>query len=155
MRKVKFFAASAVFMLVVTSYGKTQGSEDRLSGTWESDVERTVEFNKKFVQEQLYIDLLRCFSANISLRFIDGKLIKEIPDHQCASGGKSGEISGSKIVFDYEIIFENENLVVVRLQNQSGADTARVFRFEGDSSFWFVEEGDDLFFREFYRKVAN
>lgn len=131
-------------------------SDYRLTGVWEIDVDRTMKFNKNMVTKQIRVDLLRCFSENTVIRFEKGKLIKNVKGHSCASGEKSGMVKGSKSVFSYDVIFDNGGIIVLRLKfRQSELETAKIFHFDDEYSFW-VEGGDkDLFIREYYKKVRK
>ena len=135
------------------------GAADRLSGTWRSDHDASIQFAKNHaILEPRQLEFLDGSLGRLEMSF-DGKEMRyRLPDFDLTIQGNSRHIVGSDESYSYHVLGADNDSIAILVGKYQGRDRILHIHFVNDDSFWlYSEETDfglrDLNFREYFRRA--
>ena len=155
MKTLLLLALTAIF-----TARSVQSCEHDLSGTWKSDSDASMSFNRANSKLQPKTDaFLAALLGHMTLTFTRTELHEVMPDIEVPVSGKSRPFAGGDHRKAYKIVFCDASMVVWSAKRSYGeGEEATTFNFVDPDTFW-VYTGTtepklpDLHAREYFRRV--
>jgi hypothetical protein len=129
-----------------------------LTGTWRSNLELTQNYNNKYAKltERQQNALSQMFGKMEVNYFEPGRCKIYLPKNTVHTEKKDYEFDGSEEVFEYEIIYRDDKVVVIVFDDPEAGKTVRTINFTSCNTYWLYLGGGsiiDLNMREYFTKI--
>lgn len=128
-----------------------------VKGGWVIDVERTIGFNDERSKISLLRrELVKCMADNMFLIYDGRKASLVLKEHYCSFGGKEGVVDEWEVVYDYKVIYEDGDVVIMLggVGEEAGVEVLNIL---SDDLMWIYccGEGPECneHYRIYYKKV--
>jgi hypothetical protein len=137
-----------------------EGCERDLSGTWKSDSDASMVFNRANAKLQPKTDaFLASLLGHMTLTFTNEELHEVMPDIEVPVSGNLRPFAGADTRKPYSILFCNASMIIWSAKQSFGeGDEATTFNFIDAETFWIYTGSSkpklpDLHAREYFRRV--
>ena len=152
-----------ILIITFTSLGNEKLPKDlqeKLLGTWVSDREKTIEFNKKYsILKPIQMEFLSKISGLLTIEYQKGNLSKEhMPKYSYTLNGK--EIKNDEEWEEtkkYKILGYTESSIIIESVNQIFGKMIYTLQFEDENTYWIYLSNDisTLHAREYFKKIKK
>ncbi len=127
-----------------------------LSGVWNVDVEKTIQFNADAAKfSDLRLALLKCDSENTKLKISEEVIYSYTRAHSCSYKGKSAEIESQDNKFTYKVLHKTTRQMAILNISEANEEYMQIVNWLSENEYWIDSQGEDPSsppVRYFYRK---
>lgn len=140
----------SLLILIFLSTGCEKKTDPRLTGTWKSDAEKSMEYNlKHLILTESQIAYFKSIFGHKTLKLAAGTVHEHTPEHLVKLKDKEIKQPESTSESLFTFLGSDSKSVAIKTSDSSGQGGIMLLHFEGD--FFWTYAGDSL--REYFKKV--
>lgn len=124
-----------------------------LIGSWEINIEKSLDFNKKNINmSPVAKSLFKCSISHTKLIFLSKKYELHIAGHECAHDDKKSYINGVYEKYEYNLVLSNANQGVLKITHASNNEKFILVNWINNNEFWLDQSDAENIVRYFYKR---
>ncbi len=157
MNKKQSYLIIVLFFILILACGCAH-TDPRLYGRWRSNNELSTEYYENNAKlNDVQMNALTQIFGKMEIEYFNHNKCKIVlPDNIIHTGEKNIEIKGFEDIMKFNIIYRNEDIVVILYDDPLQGEIATILNFVDDDTYWIYLGGNgliDLNTREYFSRI--